>query len=211
MPKLSNLRGSSLETLTSQYQEHVEQAGTFLKSRGIGREVAARFRLGVVPDDHSGEHKDYAGWLSIPYLTRAGPVQIRFRRIHSNANPKYMQPVDTRAWLYNVGALYASPRVAAIAEGELDAITIHAYADIPTVGMAGVNAWKPEFVRCFDCVDRLLIVADGDNAGTGLVERLMKVFPHKGVDAQMPVGYDAGKFALEFGHEALNKYVMGKI
>ena len=46
-----------------------DEMSAYLEARGIGRDVAHRFRLGRCDDVHEG-------WLSIPYLRAAGTVWL---------------------------------------------------------------------------------------------------------------------------------------
>lgn len=208
MPKLSTLRGTELESATAHYQTTLKHAADFLTARGIDPETAQRFRLGYVLEPFSETHEQYAGRLVLPYLTRAGVVALRFRGL-GEEDPKYLQPKGTTPWLYNVGALYNSPPVVAICEGELDALTCHAYGGIPAVGLAGVNAWKKPFARCFDSAQKVLLVGDGDAAGMGMAERLAQILPHS-VEACMPAGTDVNSFYLEHGAKALSEYLEAK-
>ncbi|MDE2470306.1 MAG: toprim domain-containing protein [Bradyrhizobium sp.] len=204
------MRGDTLENATAKYQEWLAEAGSFLLSRGIGSTVARRFRLGFVAEPFSVTHEDYIGRLAIPYITASGVVAIRFRKIDDSDGPKYIQPKGSRSHLYNAGALIQSHSLVVATEGELDAITCEAYGGIPAVGIAGVNAWRPEFTRCFESAETVLVAGDGDSAGAGMVERLCELLPNA-VPAQMPEGADINSFYLEHGAQALTDYLLEKL
>mgnify|MGYP000960664809 CR=1 FL=1 len=69
--KLSPSHKRSLEMSTATYAANVDQAGPYLAARGIDRQTAATHRLGFVADPLPGD-EDYAGRLSIPYITPNG-------------------------------------------------------------------------------------------------------------------------------------------
>jgi hypothetical protein len=48
-----------------------------------------------------------------------------------------------------------------VVEGEIDAISA-TLAGFPAVAVAGVNAWKPYFSRCFDGIGTVVICTDND-------------------------------------------------
>jgi DNA primase len=194
---------------TAHYQKTLKHAADFLTARGIDPETAQKYRLGFVLEPFLETHEAYVGRLSIPYLSRAGVLAVRFRGL-GEEDPKYLQPKGSTSWIYNVGALYSSPRVVAVCEGELDALTCHAYAGIPAVGIAGVNAWKKPFARCFESPEKVLLVGDGDAAGQGMVDRLAELLPNA-VPAVMPAGHDVNSFYAANGAEALRELLEAKL
>lgn len=210
MPRLSISRGNGLEQATLMYEANLAMAGDFLTARGIGSATAKRYRLGYVQKAFSDAHQGYEGRISIPYTSRAGVVALRFRAVDPDADPKYIALSKTRVWLYNVAALYDSPPVVALCEGELDAIVTSAYAGIPAVGIAGAAAWRPEFARCFESVDRVLVCGDGDAAGGKMVEKLTDEIPNA-TAALMPAGHDANSFYLANGASALRDYLLERV
>lgn len=191
------------------YEANLAMAGDFLTARGIGSQTAKRFRLGFVQKPYSETHDGYEGRLSLPYLSKAGVVALRFRALDDKSR-KYLQPAKSRSWLFNTPSLYSAPRLVAVCEGELDTIVTDSYAGIPAVGIAGVNAYRPEFGRCFESVDKVLVVADGDEAGLGMVERLLDEIPNA-VAAQMPAGHDANSFYLANGASALRDHLLERV
>jgi DNA primase len=205
-----------LETATTLYETNLKSAGDFLLERGIGSTTAKRYRLGYVAEPYSATHDDYVGRLSIPYLTVSGVVALRFRRIDEEENAKYLQPKGSRSWLYNVGVLAHSPSLVVVTEGELDAIVCEAYGGIPAVGIAGVHAWRPEFTRCFESAETVLVAGDGDGdadkqtGGAWMVHNLCELLPNA-IPAQMPPGYDINSFYLEHGRDALTDYLLEKL
>ena len=80
------------------------QAASYLQARGITQEVANTFRLGSVVEP-SASHEHALHRLSIPYLTPAGCVGIKFRAI-DQTTPKYLWPTGQKIGLFNVNDLH---------------------------------------------------------------------------------------------------------
>src|SRR6266542_880985 len=108
---------------------------SYLASRGLTEQVAEGFHLGLVP---AGE--DWAGRLSIPYMTPNGCVDIKYRAMDASS-PKYGKEPDVGAHLFNARVLKDAQQVV-LTEGELDALTVQAYCGIPAVGYPGADAWS---------------------------------------------------------------------
>lgn len=193
---------ASLETATSLYQQYVELAGTWLDSRGISRELASEYRLGVVVEPFSG-HEQYTGRLSIPYLTRSGVVTIRFRAL-DDAQPKYLSLPRDIGRLYNTQAFFLrSPRIA-ICEGEFDALSVHEYAGIPAVGLQGAQAWKPVYGRCFAGYSEIVVVGDGDEAGRKFTDKIVAELDNAR-PVYLPEGVDCNYLLTHEGPGALSR------
>ena len=86
---------------TQKYAANIYQAEAYLKSRGITMEVARLARLGVVAEPEVG-HEAFTGRLSIPYITKSGVVDIRFRSLNPAVEPKYMGMTGSDTRMYNV-------------------------------------------------------------------------------------------------------------
>ena len=136
------------------------QAASYLMARGITKEVAATFLLGSVVEPSAG-HEHAVNRLSIPYITPAGVVGIKFRAIGDNT-PKYLWPTGQKIGLFNVMDLHRFSETIAICEGEIDTIIASSFIGIPAVGVAGVSQWKSWFPKLFESYSRILIFADND-------------------------------------------------
>ena len=88
------------ETVARYYETLNAETASYLKSRGISKEVAATFLLGTVTDPVAG-HEHGIGCLSIPYITGSGVVGIKFRKI-DGTNPKYIWPTGQKIGMFNV-------------------------------------------------------------------------------------------------------------
>lgn len=204
--KLSESLRESLEQATWVYQEAFagSPAEEYLAGRGISAELAATFRLGYVAEPEVG-HDDYIGRLAIPYLTPAGPVDIRFRNVGGDSQgPKYLTRPGATGHLFNVLAFQADTDYIALSEGELDAVVATGLCGLPTVGVPGANAWKPFYHRAFLDYRRVFLLADGDEAGRGWAKRIASEV-ETATPITMPDGCDVNEFVLAHGPDELRK------
>jgi DNA primase len=180
------------------------QALSYLEGRGITQEVASTYLLGSVLNPAAG-HELGAGMLSIPYLTPAGVVGIKFRRI-DNGTPKYLWPTGQKIGLFNVTDLHRSSDTIAICEGEIDTIVLSGVIGIPSVGVAGVSQWKPWFPKLFESYSRILIFADNDvkedgrNPGQELAKRIKEDLDKADI-VHLPDNTDVNDVYLRYGSE----------
>jgi DNA primase len=133
-------------------------------------------------------HEAYINRLAIPYITRSGVVDVRFRSLDLS-EPKYMGMAGASTHLYNVGSLFRASSYICICEGEIDTITLDAVCGIPAVGVPGVNNWKKHYTRLLADFDKVFLFADGDNAGTDFGKSLSRELGNL-VVVQMPEGED---------------------
>lgn len=196
------LLGSSSPTLDQAmeaYAENVELAASYLRERGITMETARSFQLGVVVEPAVG-HESFTGRLAVPYRTRAGVKNIKFRAM-DGAQPKYLGLPHARPRLFNVNALLVDSPVCAISEGELDAIVL-TQASLPAVGAPGASTWQDHFPRLFAGYEQVFIFADGDSAGKDFASRVADDI-YSSVIIQMPDGEDVSSFHTKYGAKAL--------
>ena len=164
------------ESAEKYHKSLTPQAASYLAGRGLTKEVADSFLLGSVVEPSAG-HEHAIGRLSIPYLTPAGVVGIKFRSIDATT-PKYLWPTGQKIGLFNVPDLHKRSDTIAICEGEIDTIVLSGIVGIPAVGVAGVSQWKPWFPKLFESYSRILIFADNDvkedgrNPGQELAKRI---------------------------------------
>ena len=181
------MRGIDHEPQVARYEANLHLAAEWLEGRGLTVEDAAVFRLGVV-DDSSPESAPYRGRLAIPYLTKSGVVDIRFRTLFS-AGPKYLSRPGAKPHLFNVAALWRTSSVIGIAEGETDAMVMDLYGGIPCVGVPGAQLWQKHFACLFADFDRVLVFGDGDDAGREF-SRTVASAMENALPVPMPNGMD---------------------
>lgn len=194
-------------------QYHASLAGSpaeaYLANRGV-LDGAEEFKLGYVAEVAPGHEDRIKHHLSIPYLTGAGVVGFKFRRI-DGGDPKYMIPTGQKHHLYNVSAILHAVNQVLVVEGEIDAIS-STLAGHPAVAVAGVNAWKPHFARCFDGIGTVIIATDNDvkedgsNPGQDLARRLQDAIP-QAVRVSLPPDSDINSIIMSQGAQALTDLV----
>ena len=196
--KQSHLHRESLTRAAKFYHSALHEAEDYLAERGITLEQAQKMRLGVVLEPLTG-HEAYVNRLAIPYLTRSGVVDLRFRSM-DHSEPKYMGISGATTHLYNVGAFFKASSYISICEGEIDTITLDTVCGIPAVGVPGVNNWKKHYTRLLSDFDRVFLFADGDSAGTDFSKHLAKELGNL-IVVQMPDGEDVNSMYLKHGVE----------
>lgn len=199
-----------LERATAQYEASLEgsPANLYLSNRSLTKEVQKSFRLGFVESPLPG-HEAYTGRLAIPYLTRSGVVDIRFRSIPPDGDParavlgmKYLSMPGATSRPFNTLALARQESFVVICEGEIDTMTAH-MAGIPAVGFPGAKTWdKHVYWRMFR-YRRVAILADNDDKGAGesFARKVAESIPGS-VIISMPEDHDVNSFVSAFGTHA---------
>lgn len=214
---LSAERRKSLALKAASLAGNLGEAAGYLNSRGISEEAAKMFQLGCVP-----RGQEYAGRLSIPYITPTGVVAIKYRcTIEEHGDHKavscvkYMSESGCGIHLYNARALIGEADTVVLTEGELDAIVVQAYCGFPAVAYPGVDTWKKQehWRLCFDGVAEVVIIADGDKTGRDAASRVQQslstvaFLSARVVD--MPDGMDANTFVAKHGANELARRITG--
>ena len=182
------------------YAANIYLAEDYLKSRGIPVEIARLARLGVVAEPEVG-HEQYQGRLAIPYVTKTGVVDIRFRSLNPAVEPKYMGLTGAETKMYNVTDVERAGDFIGVCEGELDTLTMSACVGIPCVGVPGANSWKKHYTRLLADFERVFVFADGDQPGKEFASSLARELPVTVV--QFPDGEDVNSFYISNGAEAI--------
>lgn len=192
---------------------HEQLAGSpgeaYLAERGL-LDQAEKYLLGYVREPAPGHEDRFKGHISVPYITDAGVVAFKFRRL-DGGTPKYTAPSGQRHHLYNVRAVIDAIEQVLIVEGELDAIAASSIG-LPAAAVPGVKAWKPHFARCFDGIGKIIIAVDNDlkedgsNPGQEFAKRLMDSLPNS-VRVSLPEGHDINSTIQSFGAQHLTELV----
>lgn len=202
--------------LADRYHDSLDEATvSYLASRGIDQDASSGFRLGLVVDPDPA-HEQYAGRLSIPFITPSGVVHMRFRCLEEHGEQKcsdhfhgkYEGPAGEETRLYNVMALHEGGGTIAVIEGELDA-TISTVAGLPAVGVPGINNWKPYYYRLLEDFEQVIVIGDGDAAGRSFVATLAQNIG-SAIRRPMPEGHDVTSYVLEHGPAEYLKYARGE-
>lgn len=204
-------RSESLKALlgraATQYEHDLDaKALSFLTSHGISEATARRARLGVVASPLPG-HDLFEGRLAIPYLTKTGIVNMRFRCLeHEDCRtvgcPKYLSLTGAGLNLFHTQAFWTADNEIAITEGELDALTANYEVGMPAVGVPGVETWESHYDRLFFGYERVWLFADGDSAGRDFAKTLLGRLPNS-IAVPVPSGEDLSSWVVRDGWEAV--------
>ena len=185
-----------LDKATTKYAGSISQAEDYLRSRGIPLEVARLVSLGVVAEPEVG-HEAFVGRLSIPYITKTGVVDLRFRSLNPAVEPKYMGMTGAETKMYNVLDVERAGDYIGVCEGEIDTLTISRCVGIPCVGVPGANSWKKHYTRLLADFERVFVFADGDQPGTEFARSLARELPVTII--QLPDGQDVNSMYVQEG------------
>lgn len=185
-----------LDKATTKYAGSIFQAEDYLKSRGIPLEIARLASLGVVAKPEVG-HEAFHGRLSIPYITKTGVVDLRFRSLNPAVEPKYMGMTGAETKMYNVLDVERAGDFIGVCEGEIDTLTISRCVGIPCVGVPGANSWKKHYTRLLADFERVFVFADGDQPGTEFARSLARELPVTII--QLPDGQDVNSMYVQEG------------
>lgn len=208
------------QLLSPEGERHYEYLNV---ERGLDHKTISHFKLGAVLDANAS-HEQALGMLSIPYLTPAGTVQVRFRKAPWGVGPKYWQTSGSLIRMYNTNLLLDPGRYVYVTEGEFDTMAA-TQAGLPAVGIAGTNGWRKHFYLMLAGFDRVTFLADSDGNGDKGGKPRPEDWPEdkewdgrgagikfatKHADAmdggaviQMPPGHDVNSYLIEHGAEEL--------
>lgn len=194
--KQSPLQKELLGRATHKYAESISLAHDYLANRGIPLQVARLAQLGVVAEPEVG-HEQYVGRLAIPYVTKTGVVDLRFRALNPAVEPKYMGLTGAETKMYNVLDIEKAGDYIGVCEGEIDTLTLSGVVGIPCVGVPGANSWKRHYTRLLADFERVFVFADGDQPGTEFARSLARELPVTIV--QLPEGQDVNSMYVSEG------------
>jgi DNA primase len=205
--KQNQLQKELLGLATAKYAENIYLAEDYLAKRGISKEAARLARFGVVEEPEPG-HEQFQGRLAIPYITKSGVVDLRFRSLNPAVEPKYMGMVGAITKLYNVLDIERAGDWIGICEGELDTLTLSSMVGIPCVGVPGANSWKKHYTRLLSDFERVFVFADGDQPGKEFAVSLSRELPVTIIS--MEDGEDVNSSYVKYGADYI-KEKMGLI
>lgn len=209
MPTLTQEQRNTLESQTSQYQSNLYVAAEYLDGRGITEDTAVWARLGVVDEPIHGDSDAAYNRLSIPFLTRSGTVDLRYRCIRGHdcgevGCPKYLGRPGSSLRIYGVEDLVSAGDTIAVTEGELDRLIIRQLG-YPAVGLPGAESWKRHWHRLFEDFGRIVVFGDGDSAGHRFIRKFMDEFPQSTEGVQLVDGEDVNSVFLLEGSEYFDR------
>jgi DNA primase len=202
--KQTTLQKELLGRATEKYGASIYRAEDYLKNRGIPIEVARLASLGVVEEPEVG-HEQYIGRLAIPYVTKTGVVDLRFRSLNPAVEPKYMGLTGAETKMYNVLDIEKANNFIGVCEGELDTVTMSGCVGIPCIGVPGANSWKKHYTRLLADFERVFVFADGDQPGTEFARALARELPVTII--QLPDGHDVNSMYVQEGADYFHSRV----
>lgn len=200
--KQDDLQKELLAQAVKKYQANISQAAAYLSGRGITAEAAHLAHLGVVVEPEPG-HEQYIGRLAIPYITKTGIVDLRFRSLNPAVEPKYMGLTGATTKMYNVLDIERAGDWIGVCEGELDTLTLSALVGIPCIGVPGANSWKKHYTRMLADFERVFVFADGDDPGREFANSLSRELPVTII--QMEQGEDVNSSYVKHGADYIRE------
>ena len=195
-----------LEQATQAYERHLPEVEEYLEGRGIPLEVARTYRLGCVAEPTPGFGDDeYVGRLTIPYITPAGVVDIRYRAL-TDGGPKYLSRVGAKSKMFNTRAFRKVSRAILVCEGELDTVIADGLAGVPAVGVPGASNWHKHYPLLFEGYQRVFVMADGDQAGRDFGKKVVSTLDNA-VVVTMPDGMDVNDVFQREGAAGIRRRV----
>jgi DNA primase len=151
-------------------------------------------------------HEPYKGRLAIPYITPSGVVDIRFRALLPEQEPKYLGLVGSKTTMFNTQALFAANKYICVTEGEFDCIMMSVKMPHPTVGIPGANNWKPHYVKLLDDFETVIVLADGDAAGLEFGKKISRELGNVNI-ISMPDGEDVNSMIIKKGSNWIHERI----
>ena len=202
--RLSNTQRQFLLQAATEYAQHIHQAADYLATRGLSVDEARKFHLGVVDNPLPG-HEGYKGKLVIPYITPSGVVDLRFRSIHGE-DPKYIGLPGAKTTMFNAQSVLTADGYICVTEGEIDCITTVVKTGHPAIGVPGANNWKPHYSKILDDYETVIVLADGDNAGSEFAKKIAREVPGTKI-LGLPEGEDVNSIFIQQGKEWLDERI----
>lgn len=159
--------------------------------------------LGCVAEPMTGDEQ-YAGCISIPYLTPNGVAALKYRSL-ANGGAKYNGLKGQRTRLYNPAAYFRAGEVIGITEGEIDAIAATERVGIPSVGVPGASSWLSIWTPLFRDFQHVLLFADGDEPGRAWAARVSDEIGWRARVIQCPDGEDVSSMVASGRGEEIQK------
>ena len=145
-----------------------ELLDTFVEKRGWWPPTVAEVGLSVVID--------VKGRPRVRFPYRVGNATVWYQdRLIGPGKPPWMAPKWSKIALFNVDSLRLAEERGEvfIVEGPSDVMAMLSTWDAPAVvGIPGVGAFLPAWVPCFAGLGRVYVVADNDEAGQKMRDRL---------------------------------------
>ncbi|MCP4917738.1 MAG: DNA primase [Proteobacteria bacterium] len=187
-----------------------------LEKQGVSPQLAVRAGLARVNERRQSSYDMFRDRLIIPILDdRERPVAFG-GRIMKGDGPKYINSPETEIYEKSK-TLYGLSHARAPIQRSGRAILVEGYFDVISLAQAGFEdaiatcgtALTPEHCRRLRrLTDRVLVLFDGDSAGTRAADRSLPLFLEAGMDARridLPGAKDPDEYVQKEGGEAFEK------
>jgi len=127
-----------------------------------------------VPDKDTGKK------IAIHYLTREKSVAKIQHRFGKNAESRFKWASGGKFILYGLWRIseWGTTDTVYLVEGTSDCITLW-NVDLPALGIPSATIWNPDWWKELEEFQRIVMIPDTDNAGSGLVKLLAKTQPEQ--------------------------------
>jgi DNA-binding transcriptional ArsR family regulator len=118
------------------------------------------------------------GGIEILYLTREGELHAVQYRYALEGDNRFKWRKDDTPILYGLWRLceWTGSDTLYLCEGTSDTWTLW-HADLPALGIPSASTWKSEWWREVEGFERIVLIADADDAGAGLAQKLAETCP----------------------------------
>jgi DNA-binding transcriptional ArsR family regulator len=118
------------------------------------------------------------GGIEILYLTRDGELHAVQYRYALEGDNRFKWRKDDTPILYGLWRLceWTGSDTLYLCEGTSDTWTLW-HADLPALGIPSASTWREEWWREVEGFERIVLIADADDAGAGLAQKLAETCP----------------------------------
>jgi DNA primase len=200
-----------------EYWSHLQTkkgALEYLYERGLDDEDIAKWRLGLVPNDHPVEQlrNRIAFGLTEMYADpkNAKTIAMAYRTLN-NEKPKYINDPTSNIYQkkkYLYGMTFARKAIrkkgyAIVMEGYFDVILAHKHGLDNSVATCGTSFTDEQMDELRKYTDQIFFWYDGDEAGQGAMERNLTRLLEKGFSVMYidSMGYDPAEMLQKMGAE----------
>ena len=190
------------------------------KEEPIEPEVLEKAGLIIARNDGGGHYDRYRDRVVFPIFSHVGKV-LGFggRILDDDADqPKYINSPETRVYhksrvLYGLRQAKKTIRrkeEAVLVEGYTDVIALHQAGQSHAIASSGTALTEEQVRMLGRYAKRLILLYDGDEAGTRAAVRGMDLVLQQGLGAyvvELPDGHDPDSFVQEHGADAFAEYI----
>lgn len=196
-----------------------QQNALFTHLKRMGIPESTMVNAGLVAR-HGKEYRDwFRGRIMFPIVTIRNDVIAFGGRVMSSAQPKYINTSETELFKKSdtlFGINHAKREIhekkyALIVEGYLDTIMCHQHGFRNAIAALGTSLTARHVQRLKSLTDKIVLVFDGDDAGTSAARRSLAICCEQDMRAEviiLPRGEDPDSLLRKGGGDALAKILL---